>query len=123
MKIHVLSDLHLEFAPFAPAETDADVVVLAGDIWNGGKGIVWARDTFRNQEIVYVAGNHEFYGTHWERLPENCQRMARACGVHFLENAQVEIGGVRCLGASLWVDFDLRGEAYRAADMRLCADT
>jgi len=32
MKIHVLSDLHTEFADFVPPETDADVVVLAGDI-------------------------------------------------------------------------------------------
>ncbi len=32
MKIHVLSDLHLEFAAFNPEPTDADVVVLAGEL-------------------------------------------------------------------------------------------
>ena len=32
MKLLILSDLHNEFQPFEPVETDADVVVLAGDI-------------------------------------------------------------------------------------------
>jgi hypothetical protein len=32
MKLHILSDLHTEFAAFAPPETDADAVILAGDI-------------------------------------------------------------------------------------------
>ena len=35
MKLHILSDIHLEFAPFDPPETDADVVILAGDIGLG----------------------------------------------------------------------------------------
>jgi predicted phosphodiesterase len=32
MKLHIISDLHLSVHPFAPPRTDADVVVLAGDI-------------------------------------------------------------------------------------------
>ena len=39
MKIHILSDLHTEFSDFDPPETDADVVVLAGDIGAGPSGI------------------------------------------------------------------------------------
>ena len=31
MKLHILSDLHIEFADFVPPETDADAVILAGD--------------------------------------------------------------------------------------------
>jgi ribonuclease Z len=31
VRLHVLSDLHLEFAPFEPPAVEADVVVLAGD--------------------------------------------------------------------------------------------
>ena len=31
MRIHVLSDLHLEFGPFSMPKVEADVVVLAGD--------------------------------------------------------------------------------------------
>ncbi len=32
MKLHVLSDIHTEFADFSPPGTDADVGVLAGAI-------------------------------------------------------------------------------------------
>jgi hypothetical protein len=31
MRLYVLSDIHLEFAPFVPPELDADVVVLAAE--------------------------------------------------------------------------------------------
>jgi hypothetical protein len=43
MKIRVLSDLHLEFAGWTPPPADADVIVLAGDIHVGVRGIEWAR--------------------------------------------------------------------------------
>jgi hypothetical protein len=32
MKPHILSDLHTEFADFEPPETDAETIILAGDI-------------------------------------------------------------------------------------------
>ena len=63
MKLLVLSDLHVEFAAFQPdleATKAADVVVLAGDIYKGEHGMHWARRTFPDKKIVYVAGNHEF---------------------------------------------------------------
>ena len=63
MKLHVLSDLHLEFADFTPASNTADVIVLAGDIGLRAEGVTWARKSFPDQEIIYVAGNHEFYGS------------------------------------------------------------
>jgi predicted phosphodiesterase len=42
MKLLIYSDLHVEFAPFVPEANDADVVILAGDIHVGKKGIEWA---------------------------------------------------------------------------------
>lgn len=36
MKLHILTDLHIEFGSFTPPKTDADLVILAGDtllIW------------------------------------------------------------------------------------------
>jgi len=35
MKLHILNDLHNEFEDFEPPATDADVVVLTGDIGVG----------------------------------------------------------------------------------------
>jgi hypothetical protein len=54
MRIRVLSDLHLEFKDWKPPKADADVVVLAGDIHVGVKGIEWARLSFPSIPIVYV---------------------------------------------------------------------
>ena len=43
MKIRVFSDLHLEFQGWVPPKSDADTVVLAGDVHVGVRGIEWAR--------------------------------------------------------------------------------
>lgn len=63
MKLHILTDLHLEFGPFYPPETDADLVILAGDTDVGTKGITWAKEAFIGKQVVYVPGNHEYYGS------------------------------------------------------------
>lgn len=118
MKLLILSDLHLEFLPLILDSNDADVVVLAGDIALGVDGISWGRKSFPHQEVVYVAGNHEFYGHDWDTLLDDLREEARRQNVHFLENDAVDIGGVRFLGTGLWTDFDLFGVAYRAMTMR-----
>ena len=51
MKLHLLSDLHLEFEGLTPPATDADVVLLPGDIHLGVKGIEWAKHTFSKPVI------------------------------------------------------------------------
>ena len=56
MRIHVMSDLHLEFGEFTPPETNADVVILAGDIHLGTRGIEWAQRTFGDKPVIYIAG-------------------------------------------------------------------
>ena len=120
MKLLVLSDLHVEFAPFVPdaeATQAADVVVLAGDIHKGVQGMDWARKIFPNQKIIYVAGNHEFYGQHWDKLLDRLRAQALVHGIHFLENEAVTIEDIRFLGATLWTDFELFGPENRPRTM------
>lgn len=109
MKLHILSDLHLEFADLPVPHTDADVVMLAGDIHKGARGIEWARYAFPEKKIVYVAGNHEFYGQHRPNTLARMRLVAKECDVHFLDDESVVIDGVRFLGATLWTDFLLFG--------------
>jgi predicted phosphodiesterase len=107
MRIRVLSDLHCEFEAYSPPPTAADVVVLAGDIHHATKGLDWAAGRFPGQTVVYVAGNHEYYG---ESLPELTQRLqahAAELGIAFLENAVITVGGVHFLGCTLWTDMQL----------------
>jgi predicted phosphohydrolase len=109
MRIHVLSDLHTEFAPFAPPPVEADVVVLAGDVGTGMKGLALARDWFPGTPVVYVAGNHEYYRESIPHLTEKIRDAAEGTNVHFLEDRAVVLGGVRFLGCTLWTDFELFG--------------
>jgi predicted phosphodiesterase len=116
MKLHILSDLHLSLAGMELPETDADVVILAGDIARPGHAAEWARRI--RKPVLYVAGNHEFYGGD---LPGALHELRRACAnssVNVLEcNAWVH-GGVRFLGATLWSDFRvLADEETRALSM------
>jgi predicted phosphodiesterase len=77
MRIRVLSDLHLEFQRWSPPPVSADVVILAGDIHSGTQGLHWARQSFPDSEIVYVPGNHEFYGTQMQATLATLRRESR----------------------------------------------
>lgn len=122
MKLHILSDLHLELFGFQPdlaAVAAADVIVLADDIHKGIRAIAWARKAFPDKPIVYVAGNHEYYDHYWFFLIEEMRAEARIHGVHFLENDAVTIDGVRFLGATLWTDFEFNAPSRKSQNMRL----
>jgi len=113
MKIFLISDLHFEFGNAPDAwhipNTLADVIVLAGDIHVGTKGVQWAIAEAKRLEkpIIYVMGNHEYYHYEMTTLLDDVRRMAETSGVlHLLENDSVVISGVRFLGCTLWTDYD-----------------
>jgi len=108
MKLHILSDLHLEFGDFTPPATDADVVILAGDIHMHQQGLAWAQRHF-NVPVLYVPGNHEFYGECLELVPGQLKAQASGTNVQVLDNESVQIAGVRFLGATLWTDYRITG--------------
>lgn len=121
MKIHILDDIHLEFGKWSRevdiAAIDADVTVLAGDIGVGLAGLEWALGFAH--PVIYVMGNHEFYG---QRPMIDLWRKARekvaGTHVHLLENDVAVIDNVRFLGATLWTDFALLGADARADAMK-----
>lgn len=120
MKLHVISDLHLEHATFTVPDVDADVTILAGDIAPGTAGVEWMRRHFDGRPVLHVAGNHEFYGEDLPGLTSRMKQAAAGSGVHVLENDELLVGGVRFLGCSLWTDFDSAGPENRANTMRIC---
>lgn len=109
MKIQLCSDLHLEMRrEFKLESTDSNVIVLAGDIALGISGIEFAIEQNKTHEkpIIYVAGNHEFYGYEYTRLLEEMRGLASQYpDVHLLDNDELQLGSVRFLGATLWTDF------------------
>ena len=115
MKLHVLADIHAEFSAFSPPKTDADVIVLAGDIHIGPKGLHWAKETVKDRHVVYVLGNHEYYGKSLPKLTNFIRTEARGSNVHVLENDKFVIDDVVFAGCTLWTDFKLLGDPTIAA--------
>lgn len=113
MLIHLLSDLHNEFSPFTPEPLDCDVVILAGDIELKARGVEWAKQAF-STPVLYVPGNHEFYGGHLTRTLEKL-RAAGDDRVLVLDRDEVILAGVRFLGATMWTDFAATGNPHIAA--------
>ena len=109
MRFYVLSDLHLEFAPFTPPPVETDAVILAGDIHTGHHGVRWALATFPNVPVIYVLGNHEFYNQKLQKLLAQLHEETQGTNVHLLENEVLQLGEVVILGATLWTDFALHG--------------
>lgn len=110
MKIQILSDLHIEFQPFYIPDVDADVVVLAGDIHLREKGVSWAIESIPNKPVIYVLGNHEYYGSAYPKLIDKLKDFASQTNVHILENDIFTFGDVTFLGCTLWTNFELFGD-------------
>lgn len=116
MKLHVMSDLHLSMAGMAVAATDADVVVLAGDIARPDKACAWARQF--DKPVLYVPGNHEYYQGDLQGTVAEMRRHSAGTSIEVLECTGCVRGGVRFLGATLWSDFRILDDgATRARAM------
>ncbi len=110
LKIQLLSDLHIEFQNYQYPECDSDVVVLAGDIHVKNHGLRWAIEEIKDKPVLYVLGNHEFYGKTYPKLIDQLKTEAAGTNVHVLEKDVFTIGEVNFLGCTLWTDFELFGD-------------
>jgi len=111
MKLWVFSDLHRDFEDWQPHWVpDADVCVVAGDVGEGlAKSIRWLHEHIgQHMPVVFVAGNHEFYGSAVDEAWQEARALQVACpGVELLEDESVVIGGVRFVGSTLWTDYEV----------------
>lgn len=121
VRLHVVSDLHVEFGAFELPAIDADAVVLAGDTGLGTAGVRLARRWSRGRPVLFVAGNHEYYRHALPALTAELRAAAEGSAVHVMENDEVVLDGVRFLGCTLWSDFMAAGEQELARSMAVCA--
>ncbi|HAA11074.1 MAG TPA: phosphoesterase [Cytophagales bacterium] len=110
MKIQVLSDLHREFGFQELSFDQADLIVLAGDVDLGVKGIQWMLDELPQIPIVYVLGNHEYYKGAYPKTLHRVKEAAKGTHIHVLEDQSVVIEDITFHGATLWTDFSLFGD-------------
>ncbi|NGM65438.1 metallophosphoesterase [Sphingobacterium sp. SGR-19] len=111
MKIQVISDLHREFGSMDFPVSDIDVLVLAGDIDIGTKGITWLNSLGLQIPVIYILGNHEYYKGSYPRTLNKIKEYTKSGNIHVLENEYIDIGDVRFHGTTLWTDFSLFGPA------------
>lgn len=103
MKLLILSDLHLEFDDsfVIDPSLEYDAVILAGDITNNPSYNVDELNPHEQSEVIYIAGNHEYYGNDISLY--NQKFLPKV--YYFEENGE----NVRIICATLWTDFAATG--------------
>ena len=115
MKLNILSDLHLSQGTLAPPANDADVVILAGDVARPREALAWA--SLLRKPVLYVPGNHEFYGGSVDGTLAELRSLCNGTDVRLLDDDEVVLDGVRFVGSTLWTDFMLLGADLRERAM------
>ena len=113
MKIQYFSDLHVEFSNIDIPETDADIIIAAGDIGVGLMGLKFLQKL--NKPVFYVPGNHEFYDQDYNKLWEALEKESAGSNVIVLGNSIRQIfhkvngrgNELHIIGSTLWTDFEL----------------
>lgn len=113
MRFYPASDIHNEFSVFNFPELEREsetTLVLAGDIFvaeEKNSARKFLNDVSRRfDEVILVAGNHEYYNGSLLRVPAKIEALSHEYNnVHFLHRRSVKLGGVWFVGATLWTDF------------------
>lgn len=104
LKLHILSDIHLEFGKFHLPKTDADVLILAGDIGVGKSARNFIDECRKEIRTLYVPGNHEYYVRGQMTMEEVEDYWREVLGEDFLQKGIATINGYKIGGCTLWTD-------------------
>ncbi|AYB31936.1 metallophosphoesterase [Chryseolinea soli] len=110
MRIQVVSDLHQEFGSLDFSFNNADLVIFAGDVNLGTKGIEWIKSVIKDIPVLYVLGNHEYYKGSFPKTLNSIKSQSIDTNVYVLENNSIVINDITFHGATLWTDFALLGD-------------
>lgn len=114
MKIISYSDLHLEFGnDFKPPEdSDADLMILAGDIITfTPRGFEELKEFLKDwkKPVLFVAGNHEYYTKRcMQKCSQNFAEFAEKNLSKFvwLNNSCFQHNDVKFFGGTMWTNFN-----------------
>ena len=112
LRIQIVSDLHLEFHPDGGQGLlssmnfqECDALVVAGDLCDAKTlassfGLLCSACP---KPIIYVPGNHEYYGSSFSEVDALLASAERAYSqLSVLNNKTVTVAGHRILGTTLW---------------------
>lgn len=133
MKLHLVSDIHLEFGGLQ-LPGGADLLVVAGDLCEArsffrNDSNAWRRAgaemrRFVNDEfakyprVVYVPGNHEYYGGSIAGTDDKLRLLTPT----FLQGMSVDIDDYRLFGTTLWTDANRNSPMTLNVLQRLMSD-
>lgn len=120
MKIHLISDIHLEFGDLILP--GGDTLIIAGDIGEirsfHRNDSSWYRKLAANMRrfldeelpkydyVIYVAGNHEYYGSSIGKANKLIDLHLGSRGVHVLRDSKVIMDGIHIFGSTLWTSMN-----------------
>ena len=115
MRIQIASDLHLDYGRGRTwprrqsfrTVPDRDLLVLAGDIGRGLTARAFVERELEVSPVVYVPGNHEYYGRRMDRRDVDSRWLELAAAhadLHYLVGATVEVAGLRVWGGPWYSD-------------------
>ena len=142
LKVGFFSDLHTEFLrprillspkdrrlgriyaqedladALAASCAHCDVIVAAGDIGDGAKAVDFLKMAFPKKSVIFVPGNHEYYGFEMFTVQKKMELACQGTNIHFMHdgNKTIEIEGVRFCGATLSTDYKLTGSEYAMSE-------
>ena len=107
MRIQIASDLHLEFTGMEceldiVAMESRDLLICAGDVAERDRGHNWLNLQSKYSPVVFVAGNHEYYGTDIDWLDKYYEHDSMR--LFTLQCKVLEFEGIRIAGCTLWTD-------------------
>jgi predicted ATPase/predicted MPP superfamily phosphohydrolase len=109
-RLWVLSDLHFEAVPhpeaYRPARPEFDVLVVAGDVWEGDprRALEFCSALAAGKPVVFVMGNHEFWQGELRQERNVARQAAQDLGVTLLDDSEAAVAGVNFVGGTLWGD-------------------
>lgn len=95
MKLPIVSDVHLSCGPLSLPAKDADAVIAAGDISRPQEAVAWLQGL--HKPVLYIAGNHEFYGDSMAGIRAELRRLCAGTNIRFLDNEEIVLDRVRFL--------------------------
>lgn len=128
MRIHVVSDIHLEFTGMhcdldEYITNNRDLLIVAGDLGEGDNGVEWLKNQTKYSPVVFVAGNHEYYGHEIPDVDKVYRNLDKAVpDFHFLQMDVFEFEGIRIAGCTLWTDMNGVDGYHRRLTERSMAD-
>lgn len=106
LKLHLISDLHLDTWGMQSPICDAHACAILGDVHEGLNGYDFVRRIADTKPVMLVLGNHEFYLSSLKDTYAAWEEKAKKHGnIFLLQNSTHQINDVRFIGATLWTDF------------------